>query len=65
MFYQQLRPDQEQNDADLSNKEDLGLGLFITKQIIQANGGHIDFISFPDKGSTFVFTFDLNEMSSS
>ena len=62
MFYQQLRPDDSKKmKNNRANK--LGLGLFISKQIVQANGGHIDFVSEHGKGTTFVFTFDINEAS--
>ena len=51
-----------ENSRSKDNKDNrLGLGLFISRQIVQANGGHIDFISEEGKGSTFVFTFDINE----
>ena len=62
MFYQQLKPEDSKNmKNNKANK--LGLGLFISKQIVQANGGHIDFVSEHGKGTTFVFTFDTNEAS--
>jgi len=47
----------------LKDEENLiGLGLFISMQIVKAYKGQIDFLSFtegPQKGSTFVFSFEL------
>lgn len=37
----------------------LGLGLFISKQIIESHGGHISLESEPGKGATFKFTLPL------
>ena len=37
----------------------VGLGLFISMQLVKSFGGHLDFISQPNKGSTFIFTFNL------
>ena len=35
------------------------MGLIISKQIIQTNGGKLDFYSEVEVGSTIVFTFDI------
>ena len=43
----------------------VGLGLFISMQLVKSYGGHLDFISEPLKGSTFIFTFDLGVDESS
>ena len=37
----------------------MGLGLFISKLIVMKFGGDIDFISEHKKGSTFIFSMDL------
>lgn len=43
----------------LSEKNQMGLDLFISKQIVMKFGGDLDFISATNKGSTFIFTFDM------
>jgi signal transduction histidine kinase len=37
----------------------MGLGLYISKQIVKKFNGDIDFVSRPQKGSTFIFKMDL------
>ena len=37
-----------------------GLGLYISKQIIDAHGGTINFHSIPDKETTVTFTIPIN-----
>ena len=44
-----------------SQTEGTGLGLFITKGIIEQSGGKIGFISKENKGSTFWFTLPINK----
>ena len=41
------------------NKNGIGLGLVISQQIVKQYDGEIGFISAPDKGSVFTFTFKL------
>jgi signal transduction histidine kinase len=38
-----------------------GLGMFITKNIIEAHGGKIWFESEENKGTTFHFTLPINK----
>jgi signal transduction histidine kinase len=43
----------------------LGLGLFITRQIVEAHGGRIDLESKPGVGSTFTVSLDLRSTPAS
>jgi signal transduction histidine kinase len=43
----------------LSDGKQMGLGLYICKQIVKKFNGDIDFISKPGKGSSFIFSMDL------
>lgn len=43
------------------NREGIGFGLTICKQICQHFGGYIDFDSVENVGSTFFFTFEILE----
>lgn len=40
----------------IGNIPGLGLGLYISSQIVHAHGGHMSVTSSPEKGSTFAFT---------
>jgi signal transduction histidine kinase len=43
-------------DSDWMNHQGLGLGLYITRELIRLHGGDISVQSEPGKGSTFSFT---------
>lgn len=46
--------------GDPTQKESYGLGLFVSRLILEAHGSHMDFTSVPGEGSSFWFTLDLN-----
>ena len=50
---------ENQGKMYMSDGSQIGLGLFISKQIVEQYGGSIDFYSEYNKGSTFIFTFDV------
>ena len=43
----------------LTDGKQIGLGLFISKQIVLNFGGQLDFISTEETGATFIFTLDV------
>ena len=47
------------DDSGFDNNDQIEIGLIVAKQIIHKFGGKFDFFSEPNKGSTFVFSFDL------
>jgi two-component system CheB/CheR fusion protein len=49
--------------VSLSNISGLGLGLYITKQIVDAHGGNIELISALGKGSKFTVELPIDEKS--
>jgi len=51
-------------DTQGLNTHGIGLGLVIAEQIVHQFGGEITFESVPKEGSTFTFTFELNECAS-
>jgi len=46
------------------NRSGMGLGLTISKMIVQQLGGKIDVESRPDVGSLFYFSFPVTEFDS-
>lgn len=40
----------------MEGEQTIGLGLFVSKQIISANHGKMDFVTVEGRGSTFIFT---------
>ena len=46
------------------NTNGIGLGLVISKLIVEKFNGYIDFISEHEKGSTFFYTFEIEPASS-
>ena len=49
------------NEKKRININGIGLGLAISKLIVQKFGGSIDFVSEYKQGSTFFYTFKLEE----
>jgi len=45
--------------SDTASRKGLGLGLFISKQLVQAHGGRIWLETGPEKGSSFFFTLPV------
>ena len=48
-------------DTQEMNTHGIGLGLVISEQIVRQFGGEIFFESIPKEGSTFTFTFKVEE----
>lgn len=47
------------NSTRESNTQGVGLGLCISKMIVEFFGGEISVESKPDEGATFTFTFEM------
>jgi len=54
-----LSTEKDQKQMLLSDGTQMGLGLFISKQIVTKFNGSLDFVSKYEIGSTFFFSFDL------
>ena len=54
-----LLPQQQYNNIHLCDGNQMGLGLYIAKQIVMNFDGNIDFYSKELQGSTFVFSFKV------
>ena len=54
-----LSTEKDQKQMLLSDGSQMGLGLFISKQIVTKFNGSLDFVSKYEIGSTFFFSFDL------
>ena len=50
-------------DAVDNNRKGVGLGLFITKELVRLHGGRIWVVSETGQGSTFSFTLPLYSLS--
>lgn len=48
--------------GDPTQKESYGLGLYVSKRILEAHGSQMRFDSIPGKGSTFWFVLPLSEI---
>ena len=42
-----------------SKPDGLGMGLSISRSIVEAHGGHLDVVNNPDRGATFYFTIPV------
>ena len=49
------------NEKENFNVKGIGLGLVISKMIANKFGGEIDFISKYKRGTTFFYTFNMEE----
>jgi PAS domain S-box-containing protein len=47
------------DEAHAGKRESVGLGLYITKGLVEAHGGHIDVTSTPGETTTFRFTLPV------
>ena len=49
-------------DTQALNTHGIGLGLVIAEQIVNQFGGEISFVSVPKQGSTFTYSFQLEDL---
>ena len=57
-----IQIDGKLSQPDLEDNRTIGLGLYVSKQIISYNDGILKFVSKKGLGSTFIFTFKLELM---
>ena len=50
------------DENEQTNTQGIGLGLVISKLIVNKFNGHIDFISQFKKGSTFYYSIELQKL---
>ena len=55
----QVLSNQDQKQMLLSDGKQMGLGLYVSKQIVKNFNGDIDFISNNKKGTMFIFSMDM------
>jgi two-component system sensor kinase FixL len=47
-----------------SKTDGLGMGLSISRSIVEAHGGHLDVKNNPERGATFYFTLPASQKDS-
>ncbi|MEK8130763.1 ATP-binding protein [Paenibacillus filicis] len=53
----------ETSSADVGNRSGIGLGLSITRQLVELQGGQLEVVSLKGQGSAFTFTLPLAELT--
>jgi signal transduction histidine kinase/ligand-binding sensor domain-containing protein/DNA-binding response OmpR family regulator len=61
LFEKYYRAKSSINGNTLTQSMGYGIGLFVTKNLVELHGGKIDVISTPGKGSEFIITFPLKK----